>query len=149
MTRRRESHSIRSGIDGRRRFAAARRARAAFSLLEVMAALALLAVGVLATTAGQISAIKNSSDSRQASLAVYNRYGEKVAVRPWLSGSAPFYIFTERLQLPLVFSSPGHGDGAHAPNEYMLIKPVDGSPMSGLDQVEKYYVDLIHAIAER
>ena len=34
-------------------------------------------------------------------------------------------------------------------NEYMLIKPVDGSPMSGLDQVEKYYVDLIHAIAER
>lgn len=85
----------------------------------------------------------------QASLAVYNKQGESVAVRPWLSGSAPFYIFTERLNLPLVFSSPGHGDGAHAPNEYMLIKPVDGSPMSGLEQVEKYYVDLVYAIAAR
>ncbi len=85
----------------------------------------------------------------QASLAVYRKRGEKVAVRPWLSGSAPFYIFTERLKLPLVFSSPGHGDGAHAPNEYMLIRPVEGSAMSGLEEVEKYYVDLIYALAGR
>jgi len=84
----------------------------------------------------------------RASLAVYNKHGESVAVRPWLSGSAPFYVFTERLRLPLVFSSPGHGEGAHAPDEHMLIFPVDGSPLSGLDEVEKYYVDLVYALSE-
>jgi hypothetical protein len=35
-----------------------------------MAALALLSIGVLATTAGQISAFKHSSDSRQHTLAM-------------------------------------------------------------------------------
>lgn len=84
----------------------------------------------------------------RASLAVYNKWGERVAVRPWLGGSAPFYVFTERLELPLVFSSPGHGDGAHAPDEYMLIEPPEGSPLSGLDEVEKYYVDLVYALSE-
>ena len=68
-------------------------------------------------------------------------------MRPWLSGSAPFYQFTERLELPLVFSSPGHGSGAHAPDEYMLIDPAEGSGLSGLDEVEKYYVDLVYALA--
>jgi len=85
----------------------------------------------------------------RASLSVYNKLGESVAVRPWLAGSAPFYVFTERLKLPLVFSSPGHGNGAHAPDEYMLIRPVDGSPLTGLGDVEKYYVDLVYALAER
>lgn len=84
----------------------------------------------------------------QASLAVYNKWGDRVAVRPWLGGSAPFYVFTEYLELPLVFSSPGHGDGAHAPDEYMLIEPTEGSPLSGLAEVEKYYVDLIYALSE-
>lgn len=85
----------------------------------------------------------------QASLAVYNKHGEKVAVRPWLSGSAPFYVFTERLNLPLVFSSPGHGNGAHAPNEYMLIEAPEDSALSGLAEVEKYYVDLLYALADQ
>jgi acetylornithine deacetylase/succinyl-diaminopimelate desuccinylase-like protein len=83
----------------------------------------------------------------QAALAVFNKRGHEVAVRPWLGGSAPFYQFTERLELPLVFSSPGHGSGAHAPDEYMLIDPVEGSGLSGLDEVEKYYVDLVYALA--
>jgi hypothetical protein len=47
-----------------------------------------------------------------------------------------------------VFSSPGHGNGAHAPDEYMLIEPAEGSALSGLDEVEKYYVDLVYALSE-
>ena len=47
------------------------RVRAGFSLLEVMAALAILAVGILATTAGQVSALKHSADSRGHMLATY------------------------------------------------------------------------------
>lgn len=44
--------------------------RMGFSLLEVMTALTVLAVGVLATTAGQLTALKHSSDSRQHVLAM-------------------------------------------------------------------------------
>lgn len=83
----------------------------------------------------------------RAAISVYNKRGERVGVRPWLSGSAPFYVFTDRLGLPLVFSSPGHGSGAHGPDEYMLIEPAEGSPLSGLGDVEKFYVDLLYALA--
>jgi acetylornithine deacetylase/succinyl-diaminopimelate desuccinylase-like protein len=83
----------------------------------------------------------------QAAIGVLNKRGHRVAVRPWLAGSAPFYVFTERLALPFVFSSPGHGGGVHGPNEYMVIEPAEGSGLSGLAEVEKYYVDLVHALA--
>ncbi len=45
--------------------------RAGFSLIEVMLALAILAVGVLATTAGQVTALKHSADSREHMFATY------------------------------------------------------------------------------
>jgi acetylornithine deacetylase/succinyl-diaminopimelate desuccinylase-like protein len=84
----------------------------------------------------------------RAALGVLNKRGHEVAVRPWLAGSAPFYVFTERLRLPFVFSSPGHGGGVHGPDEYMLIEAAEGSGLSGLAEVEKYYVDLVHALAQ-
>lgn len=83
---------------------------------------------------------------RQA-IGVFNKYGHTPTVMPRLAGSAPFYQFTERLGLPLVFSGLGHGSGAHAPNEYMVIHPADGSRIAGLAEVEKAYVDLLYAIA--
>ena len=46
------------------------RLRQGFSLLETMMALTVLAVGVLATTAGQLSALKQSADSRHNMLAM-------------------------------------------------------------------------------
>ena len=45
--------------------------RGGFSLLEVMVALGILAVGVLGVTAGQVAAIKLSSTSRSHTLALY------------------------------------------------------------------------------
>jgi acetylornithine deacetylase/succinyl-diaminopimelate desuccinylase-like protein len=85
----------------------------------------------------------------QATIGVFNKYGHKPVVWPRLAGSAPFYQFTERLGLPLVMGSLGHGSGAHGPNEYMVIRPRDGSPIAGLAEIEKSYVDLLFALAER
>ncbi|MFQ5743447.1 MAG: M20/M25/M40 family metallo-hydrolase [Acidobacteriota bacterium] len=84
----------------------------------------------------------------QAAISVFNKYDKTVYVWPRLAGSAPFYQFTERLGLPLVFAGLGHGSGAHAPNEYMVIRPAEGSSVSGLAEIEKGYVDLLYALAE-
>ncbi len=83
----------------------------------------------------------------RAAISVFNKYGHPPSVWPRLAGSAPFYQFTERLGLPLVFSGLGHGSGAHAPNEYMVIHPRPGSRIAGLAEVEKAYVDLLYALA--
>ena len=83
----------------------------------------------------------------QSAISVFNKYGHTPTVMPRLAGSAPFYQFTERLGLPLVFTGLGHGAGAHAPNEYMVIHPAEGSGVAGLAEVEKAYVDLLYAIA--
>jgi len=47
------------------------RTRAGFSMLEIMIALAVLALGVLGMTAGQLAAIKLSGDSRSRTTAMY------------------------------------------------------------------------------
>lgn len=83
----------------------------------------------------------------QAAIGVFNKYGHTPEVSPRLAGSAPFYQFTERLGLPLVFSGFGHGSGAHAPNEYMVITPAEGSDIAGLREIERAYVDLLFALA--
>jgi acetylornithine deacetylase/succinyl-diaminopimelate desuccinylase-like protein len=84
----------------------------------------------------------------QAAISVYNKYGLVPGVVPRIGGSAPYYVFTERLKLPLVSGGIGHGSGAHAPNEYMVIEPAAGSKIAGLATVEKFYVDLLYALAE-
>jgi acetylornithine deacetylase/succinyl-diaminopimelate desuccinylase-like protein len=83
----------------------------------------------------------------RAALGVFTKWGVAPSVSPRLAGSAPLYQFTERLGLPLVFAGLGHGAGAHAPNEYMLIRPRDGSRVAGLAEIEKAYVDLLFSLA--
>lgn len=85
----------------------------------------------------------------QAAIGVFAKYGHVPSVSPRLAGSAPFYQFTERLGLPMVFSGLGHGSGAHAPNEYMVVRPAEGSPIAGLAEIEKAYVDLLYALARQ
>jgi acetylornithine deacetylase/succinyl-diaminopimelate desuccinylase-like protein len=85
----------------------------------------------------------------QAAIGVLNKYGHPPRVSPWLAGSAPFYQFTERLGLPFVMAGLGHGSGAHGPNEYMVIHPAEDSGIAGLAEIEKAYVDLLFALAER
>ena len=84
----------------------------------------------------------------QAALSVYNKHGFNTAVTPRLAGSAPYYVFTDVLELPMVMGGIGYGTGAHAPDEFMVIEPAAGSRIAGLAQIEKFYVDLLYALAE-
>jgi hypothetical protein len=46
-----------------------------------------------------------------------------------------------------VFAGLGHGAGAHAPNEYIVIRPAPASRIAGLAEIEKGYVDLLFALS--
>lgn len=84
----------------------------------------------------------------RAAIGAYHKYGFPPSVAPRLAGSAPYYVFTKRLGLPMVAGGIGHGSGAHGPDEYMVIEPKAGSRVAGLAAIEKFYVDLLHALAE-
>lgn len=84
----------------------------------------------------------------QAAIAAYRKHGITPDVAPRLAGSAPYYVFTQRLGLPMIAGGLGHGSGAHAPNEYMLIDPKEGVAAAGLEAVEMFYVDLLYALAK-
>jgi acetylornithine deacetylase/succinyl-diaminopimelate desuccinylase-like protein len=84
----------------------------------------------------------------QAVIRVANKYGAPPTVNPRITGSAPFYQFTRRLGLPMLPAGLGHGSGAHAPNEYFVIEPAEGSGIAGLAEIEKAYVDLLYALSE-
>lgn len=84
----------------------------------------------------------------QAAIGAYHKQGLPISVSPRLAGSAPYYVFTDVLGLPMVMGGMGFGTGAHAPDEFMVIEPVAGSKVAGLAQVEKFYVDLLYALAE-
>jgi acetylornithine deacetylase/succinyl-diaminopimelate desuccinylase-like protein len=79
-------------------------------------------------------------------IGTYNKYGLTPSVAPRLAGSAPYYVFTDTLKLPLVAGGLGHGSGAHAPNEYMVIEPKAGSKVAGLAAIEKFYVDMLFSL---
>ena len=83
----------------------------------------------------------------RAAIGVYNKFGQPLNVSPRLAGSAPYYVFTD-LGLPMVPAGIGHGSGAHAPNEYLIVEPKPGSPLAGLAEMERFYVDLLYALAE-
>jgi acetylornithine deacetylase/succinyl-diaminopimelate desuccinylase-like protein len=83
----------------------------------------------------------------QAAIGVFNKHGATPSVAPRIAGSAPYYQFTERLALPMIAAGMGHGTGAHAPNEIMLVEPRAGSKVVGLAAQEKFYVDLLFALA--
>jgi len=85
----------------------------------------------------------------QAAMGVFAKWANISIVMPRIGGSAPFYQFTERLGLPLVFNGLGHGSGAHGPNEYMLIYPHKDSKIAGLADIEKSYVDLLFALGQK
>ncbi|MEI2456633.1 M20/M25/M40 family metallo-hydrolase [Lysobacter firmicutimachus] len=84
----------------------------------------------------------------RAVLSVYRKYGQTPPVAPRIGGSAPYYVFTQTLGLPMLAGGLGHGAGAHAPNEYTVIDPAPGSKVAGLVETEKFYVDLLYAFAQ-
>ena len=80
----------------------------------------------------------------RAATAVYKRAGLDPILWPRLAGSWPGYVFTgDPLRLPAGHFGLGHGNGAHAPDEYYLIESknpkLQGMDGAVLSQVEYLY----------
>src|SRR5947209_14510284 len=70
-------------------------------------------------------------------LEVYRRAGIDPIVMPRSAGSWPGYVFTgDPLRLPAGGFGLGHGNGAHAPNEYFLIESTNPK-VQGMDGAVK------------
>ncbi len=58
----------------------------------------------------------------QALLRAYAALGIAVENRPRIAASAPLYVFTDLLKVPIAVGGPGHGGRAHSPDEYATIE---------------------------
>ncbi len=90
-----------------------------------------------------------SPDARLVRVAaeVYERSGVDPILWPRRGGSWPGYVFTsEPLKLPAGHFGLGHGQGAHAPDEYFLVESSDPK-IAGIDGAVRSYVDYLFALA--
>ena len=80
-------------------------------------------------------------------LKVYRAHGVDPIVLPRSPGSWPGYVFTgDPLRLPAGGFGLGHGDGAHAPNEYYLIESANPK-VQGMDGAVHSYVEFLYEMA--
>ena len=80
-------------------------------------------------------------------ISIYREAGIDPIVLPRSPGSWPGYVFTgDPLHLPAGGFGLGHGDGAHAPNEYYLIESVNPK-VQGMDGAVKSYVEFLYGMA--
>lgn len=83
----------------------------------------------------------------QAATAVYKRSGIDPILMPRLAGSWPGYVFTgDPLRLPAGHFGLGHGNGAHAPNEYYVIESANPK-VQGIDGATRSYVEYLFELA--
>lgn len=81
----------------------------------------------------------------KAALAVCRRHGVTTQIALRNAGSAPHYLFTRDLKLPLVAFGLGHGAGAHSVNEYLVIDAAP--PARGLAFMEKTFAEFLYTFA--
>ena len=83
----------------------------------------------------------------RASTAVYKKNGIDPVIMPRLAGSWPGYVFTgEPLHLPAGHFGMGHGNGAHAPDEYYVIES-SNPKVAGIDGAVQSYVEFLYEVA--
>lgn len=83
----------------------------------------------------------------KAQIATYRKEGIDPLLWPRLAGSWPGVTFTgEPLKLAAGQFGLGHGDGAHAPDEYWIIESANPK-VSGMDGAVRSYVEFLYAIA--
>ena len=88
-------------------------------------------------------------DSRlvQAQIAAYRKLGIEPVLWPRLAGSWPGVTFTGApLKLAAGQFGTGHGDGAHAPDEYYIIESANPK-VAGIDGAVRSYVELFRSLA--
>jgi acetylornithine deacetylase/succinyl-diaminopimelate desuccinylase-like protein len=80
--------------------------------------------------------------------AAYRKSGIEPGLWPRLAGSWPGVTFTgPPLNLPAGQFGLNYGGGAHAPDEFFVIKPANPK-VAGLDGATASYVNLLYALAE-
>ena len=83
----------------------------------------------------------------QAQVATYKKMGVDPLMWPRSAGSWPGVTFTGApLKLPAGSFGLGHGDGAHAPDEYWIIES-SNPKLAGMDGAVKGFVELFYALA--
>jgi acetylornithine deacetylase/succinyl-diaminopimelate desuccinylase-like protein len=83
----------------------------------------------------------------RAEQAVYKRAGLDPTLWPRNAGSWPGYVFTgDPLQLPAGHFGLGHGNGAHAPNEYYVIES-SNPKFEGIDGAARSHVEYLYELA--
>jgi acetylornithine deacetylase/succinyl-diaminopimelate desuccinylase-like protein len=83
----------------------------------------------------------------QAQLAVYRRFNARATLNPRLAGSWPGAVFTAPpVSLPAGQFGLGHGNGAHAPNEYFLIDS-NNPRVQGLSGAVMGFIDIMYEMA--
>lgn len=83
----------------------------------------------------------------RAQLATYARAGVKTSVYPRMAGSWPGHVFTSApVSLPAGQFGLGHGGGAHAPDEYLLIESTNPK-VRGYDGATEGFVDFLYQVA--
>ena len=90
-----------------------------------------------------------SADARIVRVArkVYEASGIDPILWPRRGGSWPGYVFTgEPLKLPAGHFGLGHGQHAHAPDEYFLLESTDPK-VGGIDGAVRSYVDYLFGLA--
>lgn len=68
------------------------------------------------------SKIPLEADITQASINALKRHGKDPRIWPLMAGSAPLYVFDEILGIPHCGTGLGFGGGAHAPNEFAVVR---------------------------
>jgi acetylornithine deacetylase/succinyl-diaminopimelate desuccinylase-like protein len=94
----------------------------------------------------------NESDESSVLVRAQKRFFDEskipYSISPRSAGSWPGVIFTAApLSLPASRFGTGRGGGAHAPNEWFLIKSTDPK-VNGLDEASMAFVDFLYVIAE-
>ncbi len=83
----------------------------------------------------------------RASMAVYKKNGIDPVLLPRLAGSWPGYVFTgDPLDLPAGHFGMGHGNGAHAPDEYYLIES-SNPKVASMDEAVRSHVEFLYEVA--
>ena len=84
----------------------------------------------------------------RAVTATYKKNGVDPVILPRLAGSWPGYVFTgDPLRLPAGHFGMGHGNGAHAPDEYYLIESANPK-IQGMDGATFSHVQFLYELAQ-
>jgi acetylornithine deacetylase/succinyl-diaminopimelate desuccinylase-like protein len=124
--------------------------KAADALAAIKAHLAKRGFGdIEVNMTGGYDPTSTSADSAliKAQFAAYRQFGIDPLLWPRNAGSYPGYVFTgEPLKLAAGHFGLGHGSGAHAPDEYLVIESSNPKVM-GWDGMVRSFVDYLHELA--